>query len=947
MIKKQLIFILLILIFILLYKIKRVKEGWGWLGSGGREVEKKPVEIPWRLNEKLKHFIDSYNLEQTPINYSYCSIDTSSDTNHCNELKKHLDVGAHPEYGNDAFIKKFNPSKHITIYGSNTHFSLSSTMQELFTIYFSGIPTKFVKSEYIDTQKKKFSYSFPEEGNLFYVWNVFFELNNKKTIWIEFMIQLDWLSDQDSKYNKLTEGKQKIDYVQANYIDHIAAKFIGKLPDTMLMIFLSTSGGGFQEPASDHPQLVFYLVAKGEEEQGYTFCRNQIWLRLWQTDGVLWKGDEYGNNMGRDEGFGAIWRLIFHEWGHNLENRQSFDTGKYGSSCGRLPDEYKVALLKDNCWASNYGYTSLSEEYAEMFVLWFGLQIYLMFLTYHNQYSDNHLLFNTILGSNKFIDKTKAKLYRSWQILKTGAIWYTYNAYRMYSEITGDQTIISKFIRACMLQKNKLTFFDKYRHTFFSGKESGLYVYSDDGKECTSFNKLKKLAADNVSDILTDTFNKITKSTHFKNLDKKNNNWGKEGAYKHNSVFTLSNCKNSNYKKYKPTVDIAVFYDLLLSKGKLYKGTVSKTESGFLCKSWSKKIKSDGKTGKYTGNTPLTEADKNYCRNPDGEDRPWCYLEGREKRWEHCDVLNTNKSSTDNSEIKILSKFIEKKKIQCLTNKKLCIGGVYTGPHLEMWTGKWDYFKPGSKLRSIFNTPTGTTCINIKESSVGTLKCSNNQIITKIKFASWGASIGENGCTNFEQNKLGECQQDVTDIVTNECLYEPGCVLMAETKSEKHYGLFPSARGCAEQRHLAVSVECGSTVKYDDPYKIKVVEYDEYPSYLDIVNNNIVKCSDEGNPDIHIAKSCSRCPYTKKSKGQIRREGVKPEKWCTGRDCVWSENNKKCININEEKEKRERERDREGESGNGGREREREGESGNGGRERARERESAREGETW
>ena len=35
---------------------------------------------------------------------------------------------------------------------------------------------------------------------------------------------------------------------------------------------------------------------------------------------------------------------------------------------------------------------------------------------------------------------------------------------------------------------------------------------------------------------------------------------------------------------------------------------------------------------------PNSGLDSNYCRNPDGEPRAWCYTSESSKRWDYCDV---------------------------------------------------------------------------------------------------------------------------------------------------------------------------------------------------------------------------------------------------------------------------------------------------------------------
>jgi len=67
-----------------------------------------------------------------------------------------------------------------------------------------------------------------------------------------------------------------------------------------------------------------------------------------------------------------------------------------------------------------------------------------------------------------------------------------------------------------------------------------------------------------------------------------------------------------------------------------YRGTVAKTTSGRECQRWdSQEPHSHSRT---TSNYPFSGLDENYCRNPSGGARAWCYTTDSNKRWEYCDV---------------------------------------------------------------------------------------------------------------------------------------------------------------------------------------------------------------------------------------------------------------------------------------------------------------------
>lgn len=40
---------------------------------------------------------------------------------------------------------------------------------------------------------------------------------------------------------------------------------------------------------------------------------------------------------------------------------------------------------------------------------------------------------------------------------------------------------------------------------------------------------------------------------------------------------------------------------------------------------------------------PSKNLKMNYCRNPDGEPRPWCFTTDPNKRWEYCDIPRCSK----------------------------------------------------------------------------------------------------------------------------------------------------------------------------------------------------------------------------------------------------------------------------------------------------------------
>ncbi|KAM9435218.1 plasminogen [Clarias gariepinus] len=76
--------------------------------------------------------------------------------------------------------------------------------------------------------------------------------------------------------------------------------------------------------------------------------------------------------------------------------------------------------------------------------------------------------------------------------------------------------------------------------------------------------------------------------------------------------------------------------ECMYCSGENYRGKISETEGGFTCQRW------DSQKPHNHGYIPSVLPDKyleeNYCRNPDGEPRPWCFTTNSTKRWDYCSV---------------------------------------------------------------------------------------------------------------------------------------------------------------------------------------------------------------------------------------------------------------------------------------------------------------------
>ncbi|XP_027652786.2 plasminogen-like isoform X4 [Falco peregrinus] len=74
----------------------------------------------------------------------------------------------------------------------------------------------------------------------------------------------------------------------------------------------------------------------------------------------------------------------------------------------------------------------------------------------------------------------------------------------------------------------------------------------------------------------------------------------------------------------------------LSGKGENYRGRIAVTESGKACQPWNTQF--PHKHGWIPDRYPCKGLEENYCRNPDGEKRPWCYTINGNVRWEYCAI---------------------------------------------------------------------------------------------------------------------------------------------------------------------------------------------------------------------------------------------------------------------------------------------------------------------
>lgn len=89
--------------------------------------------------------------------------------------------------------------------------------------------------------------------------------------------------------------------------------------------------------------------------------------------------------------------------------------------------------------------------------------------------------------------------------------------------------------------------------------------------------------------------------------------------------------------------------DCYLDDGESYRGNVSETDDGDDCLHWNSHfILAHGVNPFKSFEDQDGLGPHNFCRNPDGEPKPWCFFRrGRRLLWDYCDVMPCIKPTTD------------------------------------------------------------------------------------------------------------------------------------------------------------------------------------------------------------------------------------------------------------------------------------------------------------
>uniref|UniRef100_A0A672HQU1 Plasminogen n=1 Tax=Salarias fasciatus TaxID=181472 RepID=A0A672HQU1_SALFA len=132
--------------------------------------------------------------------------------------------------------------------------------------------------------------------------------------------------------------------------------------------------------------------------------------------------------------------------------------------------------------------------------------------------------------------------------------------------------------------------------------------------------------------------------------------------------------------------------DCIQCSGEDYRGRASTTENGFTCQRWDSQKPHNH--GYNPGALPEKFLEENYCRNPDGDPRPWCFTTSSSKRWDFCSIPRC--SSEPPTIVPELS---------CITGE----GGAYRGTIAVTESGKtcqsWSAQSPHKHNRTPDNYP--------------------------------------------------------------------------------------------------------------------------------------------------------------------------------------------------------------------------------------------------
>ncbi|XP_052689239.1 deleted in malignant brain tumors 1 protein-like isoform X3 [Crassostrea angulata] len=123
----------------------------------------------------------------------------------------------------------------------------------------------------------------------------------------------------------------------------------------------------------------------------------------------------------------------------------------------------------------------------------------------------------------------------------------------------------------------------------------------------------------------------------------------------------VSKCESSSTT----TATVSINKDCYINDGKFYRGFANTTEKGFNCQNW----KSNGRMN-LTTDSEKGLGNHNFCRNPDGDSRPWCWVRYNRNEFDYCVVPRCSELVTTDQPIAMTSK--HEAQIDCPVDNFFC-----------------------------------------------------------------------------------------------------------------------------------------------------------------------------------------------------------------------------------------------------------------------------------
>uniref|UniRef100_A0A8D0G825 HGF activator n=1 Tax=Sphenodon punctatus TaxID=8508 RepID=A0A8D0G825_SPHPU len=122
---------------------------------------------------------------------------------------------------------------------------------------------------------------------------------------------------------------------------------------------------------------------------------------------------------------------------------------------------------------------------------------------------------------------------------------------------------------------------------------------------------------------------------------------------------TICGCKENFVGKY---CNIASSHSCYVGNGTEYRGIVKKTESGYHCVPWNSDwLYQELHVDTVEKAVQLGLGPYSYCRNPDNDEKPWCYImKDNTLSWEYCNITSCGRTGTPSAAVLLPSVVVKK-----------------------------------------------------------------------------------------------------------------------------------------------------------------------------------------------------------------------------------------------------------------------------------------------